>query len=283
MNTHSFDEELYLSKNPDVKAAVERGECESGLAHYLSYGQAENRPGAPYPGDEEQAGPTVPPRHLRFRVHGADDVKSFASVGEALARGLLEIADGRMALTPNNRILDFGCGCGRVISSLSKLTGAQIFGTDIDAEAIEWCNKSLSSVGKFSVNDKLPPLPFDDNTFDLVYSISIFTHLPEYMQFAWLGEINRVLKPSGYAILTTHGSSLFPSHLLSAEITSEFNEKGFYYHVGAGTDGLPDFYQTTFHSEAYILRNWTALVDVKTVLQRSAGDHQDSIICQKRM
>ena len=130
-------------------------------------------------------------------------------------------------LEASSTILDFGCGCGRVISSLSKLTGAQLFGTDIDAEAIEWCNRSLPSVGKFSVNDKLPPFPFDDNAFDLVYSISIFTHLPEDMQFAWLGELNRVLKPSGYAILTTHGSSLFPSHLLSAEITSEFNEKEF--------------------------------------------------------
>jgi hypothetical protein len=88
MNTQSFDEELYLSKNPDVKAAVERGECESGLAHYLAYGQAENRPGAPYPEDEEQPGvylirgqmpvgfnsPQAGSHRTRIKVHSTQEI-----------------------------------------------------------------------------------------------------------------------------------------------------------------------------------------------------------------
>ena len=39
-----FDEEGYLTLNPDVREAIERGECESGYAHYLEYGHAERRP-----------------------------------------------------------------------------------------------------------------------------------------------------------------------------------------------------------------------------------------------
>jgi len=43
----------------------------------------------------------------------------------------------------------------------------------------------------------MPPMSYEDNMFDFVYSISIFTHLPEDMQFAWLQELQRITKPGG--------------------------------------------------------------------------------------
>ena len=51
----------------------------------------------------------------------------------------------------------------------------------------------------------MPPLRFDDETFDLVYSLSIFSHLSADMVDAWLGELTRVTKPAGLVIVTFHG------------------------------------------------------------------------------
>jgi ubiquinone/menaquinone biosynthesis C-methylase UbiE len=92
--------------------------------------------------------------------------------------------------------------CGRILRPLAELCRTtplspdpiQWYGTDIDAQTISWCQRHLGSIGKFVLNDIRPPLPFRDQFFDFVFSISIFTHLPEDMQFGWLKDINRVLK-----------------------------------------------------------------------------------------
>jgi ubiquinone/menaquinone biosynthesis C-methylase UbiE len=138
------------------------------------------------------------------------------------------------------------------------------------------------SIASFSVNDNLPPLPFADSTFDLIYSISIFTHLPEDMQFAWLAELARVLVAGGYAVLTVHGSRLFPRDALGQALTREFDDKGFYYSMSAGTEGLPNYYQTTFHSNKYISEYWSKFFTVEEILERGAGRVQDVIVCRKR-
>ncbi len=110
-----------------------------------------------------------------------------------------------ITLNPGARILDFGCGCGRVITWLQQLDSKyQYFGTDIDPEAITWCQENLANFGEYAVNPHLPPTEYADNYFDLVYSISVFTHLSEDMQFAWLKELSRITKPGGYLLLTTH-------------------------------------------------------------------------------
>jgi hypothetical protein len=55
------------------------------------------------------------------------------------------------------------------------------------------------------INRIRPPLPFDDGSMDLVYSLSLFTHLPEHQATEWLDDLARVLKPRALLIMTTHG------------------------------------------------------------------------------
>jgi SAM-dependent methyltransferase len=282
MEVVGFDEQLYLSKNPDVKAAIERGEFESGLAHYLAFGREEMRLGAPTLSDEAESDPTIPPRRLRLRVHGSEDVERFQSVGKELAVNILDVVKQRVVLSDQSNVLDFGCGCGRVIKDFRELSPGSLFGTDIDGEAIDWCQKNLASIASFFVNDDFPPLPFTDRKFDLIYSISIFTHLPEDMQFAWLAELERVLVAGGWAILTVHGASLFPREQLEQAVTREFDEKGFDYNIGAGTEGLPKYYQTAFHSKNYIYEHWNRILIVDEIIERGAGRVQDIIVCRKR-
>ena len=163
-----------------------------------------------------------------------------------------------VALGARCRILDFGCGCGRVIRYFHKLsTGSSLYGTDIDTEATSWCQECLSHIGEFTSNDVAPPLPFDAEFFDCIYSVSIFTHLPEDMQFAWLEELRRVTKRGGYLLLTTHGEELFRT--TSKEKKDQLRREGFYYSVGAGTEGLPDFYQGLANHQDLILCRRPAL------------------------
>ena len=49
--------------------------------------------------------------------------------------------------------------------------------------------------------------PYADASFDLVYALSVFTHLPRTLQQQWMGELARVLTPNGYLIVSTHGEA----------------------------------------------------------------------------
>src|SRR3546814_6253266 len=51
-------------------------------------------------------------------------------------------------------------------------------------------------------SDLTPPLAFADESFDLVYALSVFTHIPLELQRDWLDELRRVLVPGGYLLCT---------------------------------------------------------------------------------
>lgn len=61
---------------------------------------------------------------------------------------------------------------------------AEFYGSDIDPEAIAWCKEHHADLAQFVVTPTSPPLPFEDNYFDFIYSISVFTHMPEEMELA---------------------------------------------------------------------------------------------------
>ena len=274
----------YLQANPDVLRAVQAGDFESGWEHYLTYGYYEQRPGIPPDVDQIarqlfSADPS-PPDALRQRVHGQADSISFERSGKMVALHLHRAISPRLTLTETSRILDFGCGCDRVMRHLRQLWGpCQFYGSDIDAEAITWCQNHLADAATFTVNDSHPPLSYPDDDFDCIYSISVFTHLPEAMQFAWLKELHRIAKPGSYLLLTTHGPQLFQAK--SWRHRWQFARRGFFYHVGPGTVGLPDFYQTSFHTETYIRKHWSQFFQIQHIIHRGIVNHQDLVICRK--
>jgi len=281
-----FDEETNLKMNPDVRDAVRNGSFPSGWQHFVTCGYKENRPGVPSDVGKalqdvmEYSPSEVPPEHLRERVHGDESQSGFEYLGRIVSSDSYLAIKSIIELNENCNVLDFGCGCGRVIRYFQRFAeNSKLYGTDIDNEAITWCQQNLSHIGQFIRNNNVPPLPFDDDFFDFVYSISIFTHLPEDMQFSWLEELRRVTKPGGYLILTTHGEELF--HITSKKEVDQFKENGFYYAVGDGTEGLPDFYQTAFHTIGYVYANWGNFFEIKNIIKKGIAGHQDLILCRK--
>lgn len=143
----------------------------------------------------------VPPPELIVRVAGSADVAWFLEGG----RLGYESVRAHVPADELASVLDFGCGCGRVTRYWRDFAGF-ISGSDLSAEAVAWCRENLP-FGHFERNDLEPPLTFADGSFDLVYGLSVFTHLTVDTQRHWLGELRRVLRPGGHLLLTTHGES----------------------------------------------------------------------------
>ena len=148
--------------------------------------------------------PPLPPRRLMVRVAGTSDADWFLRGGRA---GYDAIA-AHVPLAGLESVLDFGCGCGRVTRWWNDFDG-RIAGSDVSRSAIEWCRTNLP-FARFERNALAPPLMFDDESFDLVYALSVFTHLTADLQLAWRDEVRRVLRPGGRLLLTTHGRSYVP-------------------------------------------------------------------------
>ena len=88
-----------------------------------------------------------------------------------------------------------------------SLTGPKLYGTDYNPRLIEWSRKSLGQFAEFATNRLAPPLEYTDGMFDLIYALSVFTHLSMNLQCDWMAELARVLKPSGLLLITLHGDS----------------------------------------------------------------------------
>jgi SAM-dependent methyltransferase len=154
-------------------------------------------------------GQPIPPFPLRILVAASPDIGWFLesgrrgaeSVRASLERNGLELA--RVA-----PILDFGCGCGRVTRHWAG-SGVEVHGSDLNQALVAWCRRRLT-FATFARNGLAPPLAYADGRFGFVYALSVFTHLPETLQEAWMQELRRVLRPGGHLLLTTHGEHYLP-------------------------------------------------------------------------
>lgn len=220
-----------------------------------------------------------PPMLLQKRVVGD-------YFGDFIESGFRMIKDFEFSLKKTDKklndfksVLDFGCGCGRVFMAMHVLfPELKISGSDIDEEAIEFCKKEYSHFGDFEVNPHNGPSLFNDNSFDFIYGISVFTHLPEDMQFNWLKDLKRISKKDSYLFLTIENKK--SERYLNDEQLADYAKSGFYYYKGAKTQGLPDFYSLTLHSHEYIHKEWSKYFEIIDIIPLGMGNHQDVVLCR---
>jgi SAM-dependent methyltransferase len=146
----------------------------------------------------------LPPVELMQRVGRIDDA-DVATAYDAIGRESRERIE---RLLPDDwswegkRVLDFGCGAGRTLRHfLAEAEQAQFHGCDIDAKSIEWMTDHLVPPFHVFQSHEQPGLPRPDGFFDLVYALSVFTHLTDHWA-GWLLELHRVLKPQGLLFAT---------------------------------------------------------------------------------
>jgi len=154
----------------------------------------------------------VPPRSLIY--FGGGD---FEKIGQLFKGYFIDLAN----LQPEHRVLDVGCGTGRMAVPLTDYLSekGEYWGFDIIKKGIEWCQENISkkfrnfhflhsdvysrhynASGKINANEYV--FPFDSGYFDLVILTSVFTHmLPPDLE-NYVAEVSRVLKPGGRCVIT---------------------------------------------------------------------------------
>jgi SAM-dependent methyltransferase len=106
----------------------------------------------------------------------------------------------------------------------------------------------------FDINLSMPPLRYESGLFDLIYAMSVFSHLDEDMEVAWLAELVRLLKPSGHLYITFNSQHVlnqipqsFPEEALAA-----YYRTGFAYFSNIDDGILPEWYQTSLQTHEFV-------------------------------
>jgi SAM-dependent methyltransferase len=139
-------------------------------------------------------------------------VQHFESINSVVVRGysdyrrIVSICEKYGLSLSGKKILDWGCGHGRVIRHFCDQPGVSLSGVDIDSQNVLWAQENLHHVSTL-LGPLMPPLPYPGNEFDLVYGISVMTHLTERVQNAWLEELRRITRPGGLVLLTFSGDT----------------------------------------------------------------------------
>jgi len=178
----------------------------------------------------ERDGFVLPPRSMRFcGQEFKDDAYYLKS-----ARLEVQRLQRRAGLAPGGRVLDVGCGPGRLATGLLAELGdaASYTGVDVFRPAIDWCRRHLESrhpTYRFHhvdlANDRYNPtgaavganvrLPVDDGAFDVVNLYSVFSHMYYGDIVAYLRELRRVVAPQGRIFLTAFVEDDVPNYAIN--------------------------------------------------------------------
>ncbi|MDQ0378093.1 methyltransferase domain-containing protein [Amycolatopsis thermophila] len=209
----------------------------------------------------------------------------FAVAGQALRACLhgLEAA-GRPA---PQRVLDFGCGYGRVLRAFRvAFPAAELIASDIELDGVDHCVRFFGATGlPASVRiDEIPQV----SDIDLIWSGSVLTHLDIEAWDALLGYFERALAPGGVAVVTTHGRRVAwrmangGEYGLTAEdhdrVLADYRSRGFGYADYPGQPGYGISLSTPAWVTGHVL---TARLRLAGYIEAGWDGHQDVLILVK--
>lgn len=229
---------------------------------------------------QQHPGIKLPPPYLVYESYQMDYAAYYQDGIDSAKEILLELS----AFTAFNslNILDWGCGPSRIVRHLPHLLNGsnQIYATDYNKETIQWCRENIPGV-HFSTNAVTPPTEYADAFFDVVYGISIFTHLSKENHPKWLNELHRVLKPGGLLLITTQGAAF--RNILTEREREQFDEGRVVERAGVkeGHRMFSAFQPETF-MRALVAGKWTVL-KFKEGSRQDWGMEQDTWILQKEL
>jgi SAM-dependent methyltransferase len=240
--------------------------------------------------DAHSADLPVPPRALWVCFEATAD--EYLGSGRAHVEAMRKIlAASGFAFERGRRVLDFGCAAGRMIRWLrEEADSCEIWGADIQARHILWCQQHLSPPFHFVTTTTLPHLPFPDGYFDLVYAGSVFSHIADLAD-AWLLELRRLLAPRGALYVTVHDRRSielilnFPDdhrlHFLKEQLLAFDRETSFLKHGFARfTLGRTPHGAQVFYDVEHLRKTWGRIFEVRSITPE-AYLFQSAVVLEK--
>jgi SAM-dependent methyltransferase len=159
-----------------------------------------------------------PPLELANRVgsleQAAEPMQYYDEIGRRTRSEIIDRLPRDWSFA-GKRVLDFGCGAGRTLRHFAGETAeAEAWGCDMDEPSISWLDDHLCPPFHVFLNDQEPPLAQASSSFDLIWGISVFTHLTDSWS-RWLVELHRILRTNGLLYLTFMGSGM--SEIITGE------------------------------------------------------------------
>jgi len=149
----------------------------------------------------------IPGYWARLLVTGSANIPAFLRFGRLGFNCIRETLERNgTPIEGLKDVLDFGCGCGRITRYWNGFPDARICGTDLNDILVE-AGRRCVPFASISKNSMAAELDYADQSFDLVYAFSVFTHLDLTAQKAWLDEFRRILRPRGILLLSVHGNA----------------------------------------------------------------------------
>ncbi len=226
----------------------------------------------------------VPPPALLQGYHAADYIDTGQRDVDAM---LAALARNGAVSQELGVILEVGSGSARMLRALPR--DRDLWGVDISAEHVSWCQENLGPTMRFATISTHPHLPFEDRAIDLVYAGSVFTHIAE-MADAWLLEMLRVLKPGGWLWVTVHDEHTIAQ--LADEYTSHPHQRVFADRVGRFARRrllgsrwnaawfANDPQSQVFYDSAHLRRRWGAFAEVVSMTPGGYG-YQTGMLLRK--
>jgi SAM-dependent methyltransferase len=224
----------------------------------------------------------LPPARLIETVAGTPDPEWFLEGGRRGARTISDMLALRgRELADFGAVLDFGCGCGRVMRHLAAPAGGRkgpaLYGTDYNRRLLTWCRRNLP-VAEYATNRLRPPTSHEDGRFGFIFAFSVFTHLTEVLQLEWIAELHRILEPGGLLLVSVHGDRYVD--------TLDDPERA-RYHAGEtvvrSADSAGGNRCASFHSEQCVRTRLAAGFEVLEFVPEGAlgNPHQDAYLLRR--
>jgi SAM-dependent methyltransferase len=240
-------------------------------------------------------GAVVPPREvdgIRGRVHRNDTMLRDASPEGVQryaqgARNVLDLIEEGLRRTGRDfddaeRWLDFGCGYGRIVRELvQRVDRRRIHAADANAEGVRFC---ASEFGVHPIYVPQDPAGLSLPSFDVIYAISVLTHLPPERGRELLRVLGEALAEDGLLLFTTHGQRSVETagvygaayEPLQESLQREVESTGVAYVPYGHYAG--DDYGMTWHSRDYVVRTMTELdpsLELVYFEPHGLDEHQD--------